>query len=398
MSSVSVRWFAPAMLAIVVVTAVADRADAMPMFARKLNFQCAQCHTMPPRLTPFGYKFLRSGYRLKGAEEAPPSPTNALFFNTEIIGSSTHIPGDSSADTSGFDSSGSEIQLVTPVGDDLAAKLAYEFPGDGPAEVDEAWVQYNRKAEGPIMTLKGGQLPVMSGFALGGARSITLTDPLMFGNDVGNFSLAGLERGLEFGVTQGGLTGQLSWLNGVDSTGDGAMPLNGKRAKDIAIQGEYLLGESGSHIGAIFYSGQTPLANYENKFNRAAVFGTYAYPLEASEKVGELTLELNGAYLWGKDQIPDTIDSISFEGGTPTIDAKSRGALLELSLYQPGKSAVTLRYDDLKPSDVAGAETTKATTLAASHLLNNNLRLMAEFRKQTNPDVNSFIASAWFLY
>lgn len=405
MSSGSVRWFAPAMLAIVVVTAVAQRAEAMPMFARKLNMQCAQCHTMPPRLTPLGYKFLRSGYRLEGTTEEAPSPTNALFFNTEVTASNTHFPGNSGADTRGFDSSGSEIQLVTPVGENLAAKFAYEFPGDGPAEIDEAWVQYNHKAEGPIMTLKAGQLPVMSGFELGGARSITLTDPLMFGSEgpfdpesVGNFSLAGLERGLELGVTQGPLTGKLSWLNGVDASGSGTVPLGGKRGNDVALQGEYLLGENGTHIGAIVYSGRTPLTGYDNKFNRAAVFGTYAYPLKAGEKAGEMTLELSGAYLWGKDQIAAETPSVLSGASTPTMDAKSKGGLIELSLYQPGKTGFTLRFDTLKPSDVAGTETTKATTFAASHLLTSNVRLAAELRKQTKPDTDSFILSAWFLY
>ena len=394
MSSGSVRWLAPAMLAVVIVTAVAQRAEAMPMFARKLNMQCAQCHTMPPRLTPLGYKFLRSGYRLQGAEEEAPSPTNALFFNTEVSASSTHNPGDSGTDSRGFESSGSEIQLATPVGPDLAGKFAYEVPADGAAGVGEAWVQYNKPAEGPIMSLKAGQLSVMSGFALGGARTFTLTDPLIFGSDgpltgegQGNFSLTGLERGLEFGVTQGPLTGKLSWLNGVDATGAGNVPLAGKRAKDIAIQGEYLLGESGTHIGAILYSGKAPItADYENKFNRAAVFGTYAYPLKAGGKMGEMTLELSGAYLWGKDQIAAPVVSAG-DSLTLTRDAKSKGALLELSLYQLGKTAFTLRYDTLKPSDVAGTLTTKATTFAASHMLSNNLRIAAELRKLQLPDI-----------
>jgi hypothetical protein len=390
------------MLAAVAVTALAPRAKAMPMFARKYNMQCAQCHTMPPRLTPFGYKFLRSGYRLAGAEEQAPSPTNALFFNTQVTASNTHFPGDSASDTRGFDSSGSEIQLVTPIGENLAAKFAYSFPGDGPAGIDESWLQYNNnKPEAPIMTLKAGQLPVMSGFELGGARSITLTDPLMFGSagpfqgDTGNFSLSGLERGLEFGVTQGPVTGKVSWLNGVNQAGEGAVGLNGKRAKDFALQGEYLFGETGSHIGAIVYSGNTPMLDYENKFNRAAVFGTYAYPLKAGEKTGEMTLELNGAYLWGKDRIPDLSSEAT---PLPIIDAKSKGALIELSLYQPGKTAFSLRYDTLKPSDVSGTLTTKATTFAASHLLTSNLRLAAELRKQTKPDTDSFIVSAWLLY
>src|SRR5215468_1147141 len=37
---------------------------AMPMFARKLGVPCSTCHTSPPRLNEFGYKFRAAGYRM----------------------------------------------------------------------------------------------------------------------------------------------------------------------------------------------------------------------------------------------------------------------------------------------------------------------------------------------
>lgn len=408
MTSRSIRWFAPAMLVAVLGTTVGHRTEAMPMFARKYNMQCAQCHTMAPRLTPLGYKFLQSGYRLKGMEEPAPNLANAVTFLADVTGSSTTSDEPGTQDTRGFDTGGTEFAFASSIGDDLAAKLHYEFPSDETPSFSETWVQYNAKSEGPILSARGGQLPILAGFELGGARSLTLTDPLMFGGEgpltaegTGNFSLAGLERGIQFSATQGGLSGKLSWLNGVDATGNGQTSLQGNRANDVAVQAEYMLGEAGTHVGAIYYSGKTPMGTYDNKFTRGLVYGTYAYPLKSGNaKTGEMTLELSAAYLWGKDQIPALVSALApRDAGTSTLDAKSRGDLIELSLYQGGKTSFTARYDSAKPSDQVGNDiTTKATTLSVAHLLNNNLRLTGEYRKQTSPGTSSFIASAWFFY
>jgi hypothetical protein len=394
---------APVMLAGILGTTAGHRSEAMPMFARKYNMPCAQCHTMVPRLTPMGYKFLQSGYRLKGFEEPAPNLANAVTFLADVHASSTTSDEAGAQDTRGFDTDGTEFAFASSIGEDLAAKLHYEFPSDETPSFSESWVQYNMPSEGPIYSARGGQIPVMAGIELGGARSITLTDPMMFGNvgpltasGTGNFSLAGLERGVQFSATQNGITGKFSWLNGVDPTGNGQTSLQGKRANDVALQAEYMLGEAGSHVGAIYYNGKTPLDSYSNQFNRGLVYGSYAYPL----KSGDSTLELSGAYLWGKDQIPAVVpELIAHASGVATVDAKSRGNLVEISLYQNGKTAFTARYDSVKPSDEAGNDgTIKATTFAATHLLNNNLRLTAEYRKQRSPNTSSFIASAWFFY
>ena len=57
-------------LVIVAATMLAgvNRAGAVPAFARKYKTACTTCHTVFPKLTPFGEQFLRNGYRFPGID------------------------------------------------------------------------------------------------------------------------------------------------------------------------------------------------------------------------------------------------------------------------------------------------------------------------------------------
>ena len=46
----------------------AARAWAIPAFARKYKTSCVTCHTIFPKLTPFGEQFRRNGYRFPGVD------------------------------------------------------------------------------------------------------------------------------------------------------------------------------------------------------------------------------------------------------------------------------------------------------------------------------------------
>jgi len=50
------------------VLAGAFPARAIPAFARKYGTSCVTCHTVYPRLTPFGEAFRRNGYRFPGVD------------------------------------------------------------------------------------------------------------------------------------------------------------------------------------------------------------------------------------------------------------------------------------------------------------------------------------------
>src|SRR5574342_568151 len=48
--------------------ATAAQARAVPAFARKYGTSCLTCHTVFPKLTPFGEAFRRNGYRFPGVD------------------------------------------------------------------------------------------------------------------------------------------------------------------------------------------------------------------------------------------------------------------------------------------------------------------------------------------
>ncbi len=65
-----IRWTsrAAAALAAVSLLSVASNAHAIPAFARKYETSCLTCHTVYPKLNPFGEAFRRNGYRFPGVD------------------------------------------------------------------------------------------------------------------------------------------------------------------------------------------------------------------------------------------------------------------------------------------------------------------------------------------
>lgn len=59
------RWTGVAALAAAVLL-LAGQAQALPIFARRYDFECSQCHTIAPQLNRFGWEFQEAGYRIPG--------------------------------------------------------------------------------------------------------------------------------------------------------------------------------------------------------------------------------------------------------------------------------------------------------------------------------------------
>lgn len=401
-----------------------QRSYALPAFSRKYKISCAQCHTVVPRLTTFGYAFQRAGYRLKVEDDKVTSLANAMSLMTSASLRNTNPGGDS-----GFDLGEVEVQFASSLGKRLSSMVMYEFnPDPGEPNFNQAWLQYNTGAIGKFWTFRGGQIPVLSGIRQGVTHNITLSEPMMFGSvgplasannaaesrafsslrrrsfvrtraaggadeEGGNFSLNGLERGLEVGYTNRGFTGRASWLNGIDETGSGTNGLSGRRANDYVLQGEYIFEKTGTVLSGFYYNGKTPLttAGYNNFFNRSGLFASKIWYLKSGEPyIPDLALELHGGLMWGQDRI-----------SAAGANARSTGNLLELTLYARNRTAYLMRYDSIKPSSAAGSplnRTTEAYTLGIAHQPNDYVRLSLEFRKQRNPGSDALIAGLWFYY
>ena len=61
----------------VLVATVSLPAHAIPAFARKYATSCQTCHTLYPKLTPFGEAFRRNGFRFPG--------TDSDFWKQEVV-------------------------------------------------------------------------------------------------------------------------------------------------------------------------------------------------------------------------------------------------------------------------------------------------------------------------
>lgn len=405
-----------------------QRSYALPAFARKYNISCAQCHTVVPRLTTFGYAFQRAGYRLKIEDQKISSLANAVSFMAEGSLQNTNPSGNS-----GFDLGEVEVQFASSLGKRLSSMVMYEFNVEpGESNFDQVWLQYNAGTISKFWTFRLGQIPVLSGIRQGVTHNITFTEPMILGpvgpleageeaesrafrglfrrspmrsrartrsnageeeNEGGNFALDGLERGLEVGYTRGGFTARASWLNGIDETGSGTSGLSGRRGNDYVLQGEYIFDKTGTVLSGFYYNGKTPLttAGYNNFFSRGGLFASKIWYLKPREPyIPDLALELHGGVMWGADRM-------SADGTT----ARSTGNLLELTCYARNRTAYLLRYDSIKPSSAFGSSlnrTTEAYTIGIAHQSNDYTRLSLEFRKQRNPGSDAVIAGLWFYY
>ncbi len=56
---------------------VAQNANAVPSFARQTGMPCAACHTIFPKLTPFGRAFKLNGYTLTGLKQIEAKPSES---------------------------------------------------------------------------------------------------------------------------------------------------------------------------------------------------------------------------------------------------------------------------------------------------------------------------------
>ena len=384
-----------ALAAALILSAVAGtRAAAYPMFARTYHLPCARCHDMAPRLTPFGYAFFRAGFRLTQPIPKPTNIANYVSFVSTLT--AQHVKGSGASDISipEIDSA-----MFAPLGNHVTVHVHYIFGTSNASSsgLDETWVQYNTAARGSFWSVRVGQMPVLDGYQLLGDREVTTTDASLFGSSgpltadtVGNFGIAGLERGVEVGYTDSPFDARISWLQGVDESGDGATGIEHGGYNDFALQSDYLIGNQGSSVGAFYYHGSRalPSVGFTNRFSRAGLFGTFSKMTKPGKfGIPALHYELNGGLLWGQD----TVDA----SGT---SVNSYGGLLEGDVYFHNQTALVARYDSVKSADVAGTPVTEALTFGVQHRFNQTLQVGAEYRKQHGPGDESLIGTVMFTF
>jgi len=202
---------------------------ALPLFARKYEMQCSQCHLAFPRLNAFGMRFRQNGYRLEG--EKGQSPWESKEFPLSLVGNVgiQHLRT-AEADTTG---SGTRVHFSTTQfiqnavefhsAGTLAPSLTFHFDNGfaGPGGVLEsgmAFIQVDDVGKSGALNVKAGiydaEIPYLSD-----SRKTTLN------GYINPITLDG--RGVELNGTKSGWTYAAGLINSERSTGKtGSTSLN----------------------------------------------------------------------------------------------------------------------------------------------------------------------------
>jgi hypothetical protein len=266
----------------VAVLAVPSFSRAIPAFARKYETSCLTCHSVYPRLTPFGEAFRRNGYRFPGVDgdyvkqgtsvlgqEAnkktfpnsvwPATIPNSVPLAFGVNGQAfwwpdtkVSTPRANNGTAFSFDSLAGEAHLWAGAAlDDTVTLWAEMTFADGAAEVEHAQILFNDLA-GPQHALNlvvGKGFPTLTSFGphstyLGDSRMTTVPLTAMYQLSEDPFTLVDNFNGLEL---NGVVAGRFSWSAGVSS---------GKNAFGGLFNSENAYGHVGFKLGGMRLDGE----------------------------------------------------------------------------------------------------------------------------------------------
>ncbi|MBI1797982.1 MAG: hypothetical protein HYR74_13155 [Candidatus Eisenbacteria bacterium] len=224
------RWllFVAPVLAVLPLFMAPRTGEALPLFARKYEMQCTQCHYAFPRLNPFGMQFRQNGYRMVG--EKGSSPWESKEFPLSLVGNvgiqslrteqgdplggpRTHFT------TSQFAQNAVEFHTAGTLGPNFTFHFDNNFVGPGgPLASGMAFLQLDDVGKDGCLNIKAGvydaEIPYLSD-----SRKTTLN------GYINPITLDG--RGVELNGTRSGWTYAAGLINSDRSTGKpGSTSLN----------------------------------------------------------------------------------------------------------------------------------------------------------------------------
>jgi hypothetical protein len=136
----------------------AGPATGLPLFSRKYQVACANCHLAVPRLNSFGIAFKQNGYRMPDSKGE--SPADVKEFPLSVLGNvGAHYehqtrPG---AVSSAFAQNASELHSAGTLAEQVSFRFDAGFDGiGGPLASGEAFVQFDDCAKGGALNVKAG--------------------------------------------------------------------------------------------------------------------------------------------------------------------------------------------------------------------------------------------------
>lgn len=350
-----------------------DTGNAIPAFARANKVSCTTCHSVFPRLKPYGNEFAGNGFIMKENENKRDYITagdDLLWLNKDFpvaVRMELFATHDQGAKVENDFQTPWGIKLLS--GGNLYKGIGYYFyfylsERGEVAGIEDAYLHFDNVFDTNLDILVGQfqtSDPLMK-------RELRLTyeDYMLYKTTVGmsRINLA-YDRGimLLYGLEETGtdLVAMVTNGNGKPEAVD--MKLDHDNYKNYGFRINQGLGDLLT-IGGFYYSGKEGLAD-SNKTNEVTYYGPDA-------TLGLGPIEFTGQYLIRKDTNPYFTQSKK--------DVETTGYIMEIMLYpeyEKSRYFFTGLYNYID-SDLYRYET---ATLSFTYLLARNLRILTEYTR-----------------
>jgi len=354
---------------------------AIPSFARKYNYVCTVCHTMPPKLNKFGLTFMANGYQLDVQTEAEDklqqTPALSLLrhvpLSLRIIADAHYSLANDQPRTDLHFPEGVILYSAGSLTDRLSFWVSGE-PFQAVEPLDEAFIKILIDYETPwviVKLIKVGQFDMRDYFNFASGRNFTIDNYAIHQarvtniNGAGNpFSFGEPQRAIEL---RGMLPRMTMWTLAV-SNGPGREPgeFDNNSEKDYYLRlhklffGQYA-------VGGVGYWGINELSSGRN--NR---FQRYIIDVDLDHE----RLDLTGSILFGRDRGLEGIPGVS----SSPVD--HFGYFIEANYHLAPLWHGLVRYDFVDSDDVSSTHFpdlfAETITLQINYFHRLNLRFIAE--------------------
>ncbi|MFQ5543858.1 MAG: hypothetical protein ACE5FY_05855 [Nitrospiria bacterium] len=352
----------------------AKSGQAIPSFARKYNYVCTVCHTMPPKLNKFGLAFMADGYQLNVHTELQDKlqqTKNLSLLRT--IPLSLRIIADAHY-TFEKDQPRTDLHLPEEVvlysAGSLTEKISYWITGE-PFEnegLDEAFVKFLVNYNNPYVTIKlikAGLMDMRDYYNFASGRNFTIENYAIHAatlQGVNPFSLGKAQRTIEL---RGMFTNMTMWTIALTNGPESILgEFDQNNEKDIYFRVHRLfLGQYA--IGGLGYWGTNTLSTGEkSRFQR------YLIDIDIDRE----RLDLTGTALFAQDESLASVFSVS--------SVNHFGYFIEVNFHLAPKEHLLFRYDFVDSKDVERRDFpelfAETVTLQMNYFHRLNLRFISE--------------------
>jgi len=372
---------------------LANRAEAMPMFARKYDVSCSTCHTTIPRLNEVGYKFRAAGFRMPdeiGKAEGKKFDLGDYFSGrgqARYDASRTRLGSTTSSSKNAL--TFHEVTLYPATGSwgkYYSSLFEVSILPEEPVEIENAYLRFNYGGEKKFLTARVGIFHPFEGFGASD-RPIAISRPFFQGNPANfeqstffspwGFDEAGLEAGFDYRRTSvratlfNGLVvreeeGSLKAFAAQGGPLSKANGLPAHNTPDFQLFANQILSVDGANLSFYYYHGNLALPIngdinnlFRNNLDRLAFYASYP--------VGSHFYGLAG-FQHGRDH--------TVSGSTFT----SRGVFAEADFPLGQYVTPGVRYDWFDPATTKDANELRGITTFVNVPLQNGVQAIAEYQ------------------